>query len=152
MCVILLAWMGPVLAITTVLVVKGSEVNSVNMKVCLRWLFDSTNFWQFRVKTKSDNTYTSWELMKIYLLHYRPARCSSKTYHFRQDSLVTGYRKLDMTKNWVTVVLVVTCSPVYMECEDNICENGAGCKLLARSYICVCQPGYVGAFCERKGK
>lgn len=41
---------------------------------------------------------------------------------------------------------------VFIECEDNICENGAGCKLLAGNYICVCLPGYTGAFCEGEGK
>lgn len=41
---------------------------------------------------------------------------------------------------------------VFEDCEDNICENEAGCKLLAGDYICECPPEYTGAFCEEKGK
>jgi hypothetical protein len=40
---------------------------------------------------------------------------------------------------------------VFTECEENVCENGAGCKLLAGNFICECPPDYNGAFCEEKG-
>ena len=43
---------------------------------------------------------------------------------------------------------------VESECETNICENGATCKLLAGDYTCECLPNYSGPFCqdEDKGK
>ena len=41
---------------------------------------------------------------------------------------------------------------VYENCDSNICENGATCKVLAGDYICECLPAYTGAFCENKSK
>ena len=40
---------------------------------------------------------------------------------------------------------------VSIDCTNNMCENGAHCKVLAGDYICKCLPEYIGAFCENKG-
>ena len=34
------------------------------------------------------------------------------------------------------------------ECEENVCENGGTCQMLAGSVICTCPPHLTGVVCE----
>lgn len=52
----------------------------------------------------------------------------------------------------VIILIVVIIAVVVSDCETNICENGANCKLLAGNYICECLPEYTGPFCGDEGK
>ena len=37
---------------------------------------------------------------------------------------------------------------VITECEENVCENGGTCQMLAGSVICTCPPHLTGVECE----
>ena len=51
----------------------------------------------------------------------------------------------------LSIVLVQYIYSVSEDCENNICENKATCKILAGDYICECLSGYIGVLCENKG-
>ena len=44
--------------------------------------------------------------------------------------------------------MFVSRSPVMTECEENVCENGGTCQMLAGSVICTCPPHLTGVVCE----
>ena len=41
-----------------------------------------------------------------------------------------------------------SCFTVMTECEENECENGGTCQMLAGSIICTCPPHLTGVLCE----
>ncbi len=60
-------------------------------------------------------------------------------------------RQVNQLIDSIYFLFVTLFKPVSESCDQNICENGATCKILAGDYICECLQGYVGAFCEEKG-
>ena len=37
---------------------------------------------------------------------------------------------------------------VFTECEENVCEGGGTCQMLAGSFICTCPPRLTGTRCD----
>ena len=37
---------------------------------------------------------------------------------------------------------------VYVQCDENLCMNGATCQIVASDYICLCVYGFIGPFCN----
>ena len=46
------------------------------------------------------------------------------------------------------VAVGVYCESDINECISDPCENGALCRQDINSFMCICQPGYTGAYCQ----
>ena len=44
--------------------------------------------------------------------------------------------------------MIFVSSIVYEQCDENLCMNGATCRIVASDYICFCAYGFSGPFCN----
>ena len=44
--------------------------------------------------------------------------------------------------------MIFVSSTVYKQCDENLCMNGATCRIVASDYICFCAYGFSGPFCN----
>ena len=48
-------------------------------------------------------------------------------------------------------LILISILTVMSECEENVCQNNGTCMKHVLTVTCICEPGYVGAFCQEKG-